>query len=153
MDRNRLALTMNGRTALKWLIYLAPLVFLSLFFLFPLARIMIYSFAPEGILDLSGFTQILTSPYYLEIIGFTIAQAFISTVLTLILALPCAYVFTRYRFPGKSLLLTLSTLPFVLPPVVVATAFIALLGERGLANDVLIGLFGFSSPPLQLEQT
>ncbi|KXK19375.1 MAG: ABC transporter permease [Chloroflexi bacterium OLB15] len=153
MDRNNPAISANSRTALRWLIYLAPLVFLLLFFLFPLARIMVYSLAPEGALDLSGFAQILTSPYYLEIIGFTIVQAFISTALTLILALPCAYVFTRYKFPGKSLLLTLSTLPFVLPPVVVAAAFIALLGERGLVNDALTGLFGFSQPPLQLEQT
>ncbi|MBE2183856.1 MAG: iron ABC transporter permease [Anaerolineae bacterium] len=153
MDRNRSTLNGKGHALLKWAVYLVPLAFLLLFFLFPLARLMVYSLAPEGILDLSGFTKILTTPYYLEVIGFTFVQALISTGLTLVLALPCAYVFTRYRFPGKSLLLTLSTLPFVLPPVVVAAAFVALLGERGLINDALTRLIGLSEAPLRIEQT
>ncbi len=74
-------------------------------------------------------------------------------MLTLALALPGAYVFARYRFPGKSLLLSLATLPFVLPTVVVAAAFMALIGQHGIVNTGLMSLFHLSTPPIQLERT
>jgi thiamine transport system permease protein len=111
------------------------------------------SLAPEGQLDLSGFTQLITSPYYRDTLWFTTWQAAVSTLLTLALALPGAYVFARFRFPGKSLLLSLATLPFVLPTVVVAAAFMALIGQRGIVNEGLMNLFHLSAPPIQLERT
>ena len=40
-----------------------------------------------------------------------------------------AYVLARYRFPGRRLLLALVTVPFVLPTVVVGSAFLALLPD------------------------
>ena len=57
----------------------------------------------------------------------------------MLVALPGAYVFARYRFPGKSLLRTLATVPFVLPTVVVGTAFLALIGPGGLLGVHLDG--------------
>jgi thiamine transport system permease protein len=69
------------------------------------------------------------------------------------LAIPGAHVFARYRFPGKSVLLALATIPFVLPTVVVAAAFTALLGSRGLLNQLAIEWFGFAEPPLHPEHT
>ncbi|MBI1877923.1 MAG: iron ABC transporter permease [Chloroflexi bacterium] len=58
---------------------------------------------------------------------------------------------TRYRFPGKSLLQALTTIPFVLPTLVVANAFAALLGPRGIVNETLLALFQWDTPPLQLQ--
>ena len=68
---------------------------------------------PESVIDLSGFAALVTSPYYRDTLAFTVWQAALSTLLTIGLALPGAYVFTRFDFPGKSLLLSLATLPFV----------------------------------------
>lgn len=132
---------------------LVPLLFLALFFFYPLVSILALSLAPGGFLDLASLRQLVASSYYLDTLAFTIGQAIISTLLTLLLALPSAYVFVRYDFPGKSLLLSLSTLAFVLPTVVVAAAFLALIGPRGIVNDVLRGLFGLESPPIRLEGT
>ena len=136
-----------------WLRYgllLVPLLFLALFFFCPLFEILRLSLAPEGQLALSWLGELSA---FAGTLGFTIGQAFLSTGLTLALAIPTAYVFTRYTFPGKSLLLSLSTLAFVLPTVVVAAAFRALIGERGLVNDALMALFNLSDPPVQLERT
>jgi thiamine transport system permease protein len=138
---------------LKYVLWSIPLLFLALFFIYPLGSILVLSLVPNGQLDLSGFAAIVASPYYLEIFAFTIFQAALSTGLTIILALPCAYVFARYRFRGKSLLLALSILPFVLPTVVVAAAFSALLGERGILNNAIVGMFNLSAHPIQLERT
>ena len=62
---------------------------------------------------------------------FTLWQAVVSTILTLAVGLPAAYAVARYEFPGRRLFRAFVTVPFVLPTVVVATAFLALLGPGG----------------------
>lgn len=125
MARNRDAISM-GKVAWYGLL-LVPLLFLAVFFLYPLFAIFEFSLFQDEQLDLSGFVRLVSSSYYRDTLVFTIFQASLSTILTITLALPAAYVFTRYKFPGKSLLLSLATLPFVLPTVVVAAAFKVLL--------------------------
>jgi thiamine transport system permease protein len=149
VDGNRSAVTRWLRRGLLF----APLLFLAVFFFYPLLSILGLSLAPNGQPDLSSFGQIITSDYYRSTLGFTVGQALLSTALTLALALPGAYVFTRYRFPGKTLLLSLATLPFVLPTVVVAAAFTALIGTRGMLNSGLMSLFRLDAPPIQLDRT
>lgn len=133
-------------------VLLVPLLFLAVFFFYPLISILGISLIPQGQLDMSAFTEVLT-PYYRDILWFTLWQACVSTALTLLLVMPCAYVFTRYDFPGKSLLMSLATLPFVLPTVIVASAFSALLGRNGVVNDVLVALFDLEQAPIALERT
>jgi thiamine transport system permease protein len=67
--------------------------------------------------------------------------------------MPAAYVFGRYDFRGKSLLRALTTIPFVLPTMVVAAAFTALLGPQGHLNRWLMAILGTDAPPIQLQQT
>lgn len=132
----------------------APVAFLGVFFVYPLVAVMAQSLTdPAGGLDVSGFVKIVTSAYYRETLWFTTWQAALSTLLTVAAALPAAVVFVRFRFPGKSLLMALATLPFVLPTVVVAAAFDALLGNSGLLNSGLMAAFGLDSAPIQLERT
>ena len=111
---------------------LIPLVFLGLFYFYPLTGIFKKSFFEQGGDSLAGLARILTSPRMMRIMWFTVWQAGLSTFITLILALPCAYVMARFRFPGKQMLMTLATIPFVLPTIVVAAAFNALAGKNGL---------------------
>ena len=144
----RLLLSRSG-----YALYLLPLLFLGIFFLYPLLTIFDISLRPGGALDLSAFGRLVSSNYYIETLLFTSYQAALSTGLTLLLATPCAYVFARYRFVGKSLLLSLATLPFVLPTVVVALAFAALIGKNGLLNDLLRALFSLDYAPIQLERS
>ena len=132
---------------------LLPITFLLLFYFYPLFSIFTLSFAPGGRLNLAALQELVTTTYYAKTLWFTIWQAAISTLLTLALALPTAYVFARYHFPGKSLLQALTTIPFVLPTIVVANAFAALLGPRGIVNESLMALFQFDKPPLQLQHS
>ena len=134
------AALMRLRGRYSYVIYLLPLIFLALFYFYPLLAILDLGLRPDGWLDLSAFLRLFSTDYYIGTLLFTVYQAALSTALTLLLALPCAYVFSRYRFAGKSLLLSLATLPFVLPTVVVAMAFMSLIGKRGLVNDLLVTL-------------
>ncbi|MCY4146256.1 MAG: iron ABC transporter permease [Chloroflexi bacterium] len=134
-------------------LYLPPLLFLGIFFFYPLLALFDISLRPDGELDLSAFGRLIASDYYIDTLLFTSYQAALSTAFTLLLATPCAFVFARYRFAGKSLLLSLATLPFVLPTVVVALAFASLTGKHGIVNDLLRALFSLDYAPVQLERT
>jgi thiamine transport system permease protein len=124
---------------------LLPLVFLGFFFVFPLARIL--GLSPGGL------AVLVSDPYYGGVVWFSTWLALLSTALTLAVGLPAAYVFARYRFPAKSLLRALATVPFVLPTTVVAAAFSALLGPRGALNTWLQAAFVLEQPPLVVLNT
>ncbi|HJR81649.1 MAG TPA: iron ABC transporter permease, partial [Anaerolineales bacterium] len=111
-------------------LWLLPIAFLLLFFFLPLARIFALTFNTSA-LTLENFRIAFSA------LGFTFYQATLSTLLTLILGLPAAYLFARYEFRGKSLLRALTAIPFMLPTVVVAAGFNALLGPRGLIQNLL----------------
>jgi len=130
-----------------------PLLFLLIFFIYPLGSILELSLFSDGIFDTSGFEAILSNSYYRETLWFTIWQATLSTILTLVLAIPGAHVFARYHFAGKSIILALATVPFVLPTVVVAAAFTALVGEDSTLNRTLIDIFQLDDAPIQLERS
>ncbi len=135
------------------LLYALPLIFLGLFFFYPLARILGVSFGADGRLTLAAIGETVAQPFFWRVLWFTTWQAAASTGLTLILGLPLAYVFARYAFPGKALLRALTTIPFVMPTVVVAVAFTALIGENGLLNNWLQLGLGLDGPPIRLMDT
>jgi len=107
-----------------------PLAFLGVFFVYPVVSILALGLAPGGNLDIGAALAVLGQPFVVEVAWFTLWQAVLSTLLTVLIALPGAYVFARYDFPGRRLISALSIVPFVLPTVVVAAAFLALLGSR-----------------------
>jgi thiamine transport system permease protein len=103
---------------------LPAILFLAIFFFLPLARI----------LALSLDASVLTSEnlqHAFSVFRFTFYQALLSTLLTFLLGLPAAVLFARFDFRGKALLRALTAVPFMLPTVVVAAGFNALLGPRG----------------------
>ena len=128
-----------------------PLLFLGIFYFYPLLNILKLSLAPEGKWDFSPLSPLIHSGFYARTLWFTFWQAALSTILTLVSALPVAWVFIRFEFPAKRLIQSLVTIPFVLPTVVVGAAFQALLGPQGLVNTLLADGFGFASPPLRLN--
>lgn len=133
------------------LLWLGPALFLGLFYFFPLASILQLSFSRAA--DLRDVWEELFSPSILQVIGFTFYQAALSTLLTLLLGLPGAYLLARYEFPGKSLLRALTGVAFVMPTLVVAAAFNALLGPRGWLNLGLMEVFNLSQPPVGFINT
>jgi len=103
--------------------------------------------------DASGFAELFADSYYARVVGFTVLQAALSTLLTLAVALPAAYIFARYSFRGASVMRALTTIPFLMPTIVVATAFSALLGPRGSINLALMRSFNLDTPPVQILNT
>ena len=107
----------SGRKSLtRKLLWAIPLTLVAVLFYWPIAKI--------TTLGLSGdWLATLGDPKTLEVIWFTLWQAGLSTVVTLLIAIPGAYLLYRKSFPGQPLVRALITVPFVLPSIVVAVGF------------------------------
>uniref|UniRef100_A0AAU3GQ66 Iron ABC transporter permease n=1 Tax=Streptomyces sp. NBC_01401 TaxID=2903854 RepID=A0AAU3GQ66_9ACTN len=113
-----------------------PVAFFGLFFAYPVVSIVGRGLKADGDWQFGRIGAVLGRSDILDVLWFTTWQALASTALTLLIALPGAYVFARFEFPGKQLLRAVVTVPFVLPTVVVGTAFLALLGRGGFLDEL-----------------
>ncbi|WP_122091234.1 ABC transporter permease [Halalkalicoccus subterraneus] len=162
LERRALALLAVGTT----------LVLLLLFY-YPVATVLVEALVVAGRPTLGVFTELLRDPFYfgglvrvfagesplsvardvlsgeirLGVVGFTAYQAVLSTLLSLALGLPAAYLLARFEFRGRRTLRSLTILPFVLPSIMVAIGFVATFGRNGTLNGAL-GLVGLG--PVEL---
>ena len=102
---------------------------------------------PTGI---NRWLQAGMPPVRLGLFGFTAYQALLSTVASVAIGLPGAYLLARYEFPGRRFVRSVTILPFVLPSIMVAVGFLAMFGRTGLFND-LLNIVGLG--PLELTFT
>ncbi|MEE8406116.1 MAG: iron ABC transporter permease [Acidimicrobiia bacterium] len=110
-----------GRIRWGWVAVAAlPAVFIGYFFVYPVARILGIGLAELDI-GASGLEARL-----LRVGWFTLWQATLSTILTLFAAAPLTWAVSTFEFRGRRLATALITVPFVLPTVVVGTAFVSL---------------------------
>lgn len=133
------------KSFLPWLL---PVIFLGSFFFFPLGKIITLSFSRSESGMWGPFWEALHSGSVQRVIGFTFWQAGLSTLLTLLVGLPGAYVIGRFDFRGKALFRAITGVPFVLPTLVVAASFNALLGPEGWLNLILMSTLNLARPPI-----
>ncbi len=94
----------------------------------------------------SGGDTSLTDPYLLRILRFTLLQAVLSTLLSIVLAIPVARALARQpRFPGRLWLIRLMAVPMGLPVLIGALGLLGIWGRQGLINQALSAL-GLSQP-------
>ena len=120
-----------ARRAVTGAAFVVPVVFLGVFFAVPVATLVATGLRPGGRWELDGVASVLASSSTRSVAWFTLWQAVLSTVATVVAALPAAWLIGRVRFPGRSLFVAALIVPFVLPTVVVGTAFLAVLGPDG----------------------
>ncbi len=122
----------RGRAAL---LAVGPLVLLAVLFVWPLTLVLVRGLGVDAS-PLAPVRDVLLDPYLRGVAGFTLRQAVLSTVLTLIVGLPVAAVLSRLDFRGRRTIEAATLVPFVLPTVVVGTAFVALLGRLSPVVDL-----------------
>ena len=113
--------------------WIVPVIFFATFLIYPLFVLARTAWTADTLVSLTS-----SSTWTVALIAS--AQSVLSVGLSLAIGLPIAGVLSRYQFPGRSFLWALVTVPFVLPTVVVALGFQALLGglfEPGLILVVL----------------
>ncbi len=114
-----------------WRVALFPLTFLLLLQVAPTLRLL-----QEAWVGSEHHWSALWAPWqdaYLRWrMAWSFLQASITCVAALLLGLPIAWVLARLEFAGRSLVLRVLMLPFVVPTLVAAMGVLALLGPQGL---------------------
>ena len=88
----------------------------------------------------------LFDAYTWRVAEFTLMQAALSTLLSVVFAVPVARALARQRtFPGRVWIVRLSVVPLGLPALVAALGIIEIWGRQGVVND-LLWLAGLESP-------
>jgi thiamine transport system permease protein len=85
--------------------------------------------------------QFIRSGVFRNTLLFSLSEALLSAAFSLVIALPGAYFFGRYDFPGKRLLRSWLAIPFMLPGILVVLGLVIFYGKNGVFSQWLAGLF------------
>jgi len=100
----------------------------------------------ESFMQWEFFKEFLSDPWNLRVIGFSLYQAFLSALLSILVGLPGAWLLTNYNFPGKRWFRLLTYLPFILPSILVVLAMVLFYGNNGWINRGLMAILGTDEP-------
>jgi spermidine/putrescine transport system permease protein len=138
---------------------LPGLAWLGLFFIVPLAIILVVSLGDRDRfgnvllerLSLDNYARAL-DPVYLPAVLNGLRYAAATTVLCLLIGYPIAYWISRYGGRHKTILLILVMLPFWTSYLIRTYAWVTILGDYGVVNSILAAL-GLTSEPIILLNT
>jgi iron(III) transport system permease protein len=125
---------------------------LGLLILFPLSRVLALSFVREGApvtpasLTFANFARFFTSGLYQKALINSLIAGGATVAGSLVLGIPLAYILARVQVPFRAALISLGTLPLILPPFVGAYSWILLLGRQGVLTTLLRDLLGIRLP-------
>jgi sulfate transport system permease protein len=132
--RARLAPTQERR-ATRVGLTAATVLLLVLLLLLPLVVVLAEAFAS----GLGPVVAALTEPDALAACRITLIVAAISVPLNTVCGLTAAWSIARFRFPGRSLLVTVIELPFSVSPVISGLVWVLLFGANGWLGPMLDG--------------
>lgn len=94
----------------------------------------------------SSLFDLLGDEVVLDALRLSLISSLAATALATVFGVPLAWILSRCRFPGRSLLRAIVTLPMILPPVVGGAALLFALGRRGILGESLDDATGFVLP-------
>lgn len=118
----------------RWLLVGLACAILTLFLLLPLAAVFVEALRRGG----EVFTAALTEAAALSAIKLTLLAAAIAVPLNTVFGVAAAWLITKFRFKGRSLLLALIDLPFAVSPVIAGLVFVLMFGAKGWFGPWLI---------------
>ncbi len=127
---------------------LAPVAFLALFFLLPIAKMGWISIW-NGRLTFDNYAKVAESSIYFDSLIWTFQLAIGTSFLCLLFGYPVAYVMANGSRRLRLVILTCIILPFWTSSLVRAFAWLAILSRRGIVNFALVNA-GFVDDPLKL---
>ena len=105
-------------------------------------------FSEKLFFDFSFFSNFIKDSWNQKVIAFSVFQAFISSILSIIFGLPGAWLVTHFDFPGKRWFRLLTFLPFILPSILVVLAMVQFFGNNGWLNRIFKLLFSYNETPI-----
>jgi len=126
----------------------ASLAFFLAVYLYPLTRLLAWSFFSPGF-TLEHYAKLFGEPAYMRALRNTAEISIWVTVLALALGYPLAYLMTVVSGRVRTLLIVLVLVPFWTSVLVRTFAWMVILGKRGIVNQLLVG-WGLIDRPLAL---
>ncbi|MBL6891626.1 MAG: iron ABC transporter permease [Candidatus Poseidoniaceae archaeon] len=123
-------------SSVQWTVILSFALAIVLPLLYAIMRL-------ESVTGISSLESIITffeQPLLKEALSFTILESIFSVVLTLIIGLPLAWQLGRYEWKNISIIRSLLSIPFVMPAIVAAMGFLALIDQGGPLQKLGIDL-------------
>ncbi|HQU67630.1 MAG TPA: iron ABC transporter permease [Albidovulum sp.] len=123
-------------------------IFLIGFLIFPVLQVIHVAFQnpSSGTLTLQNFGDFFATSLFRESFVNSFYVSAVSVVVATIIALPLAYITTRFNFGGSMLIQSLGFIPLIMPPFVGAVAMQLIFGRNGTINLLLRDRFGISIP-------
>jgi sulfate/thiosulfate transport system permease protein len=109
--------------------------FLGVFLMLPLASVM-HAALSEGV---GAYLAAVEDADTRSALRLTLFAAGIAVPLNILFGLAAAWAITRFKFPGKRVLVTIIDLPFAVSPVIAGMLFVLLFGAQGLLGPWLTG--------------
>jgi sulfate/thiosulfate transport system permease protein len=131
-QRARVA-ALSERWPMRALLIGLTLGFLGLFVVLPILTVFLEALA-KGV---GPYLAKLREPDTLSAIRLTLLTAAIAVPLNLVFGVAAAWLLSKYRFPGKNLLITLIDLPFSVSPVISGLIYVLMFGGRGVLGPWL----------------
>lgn len=124
-----------------------PLSALILFFVYPLATVVVHSVTePDGRIGFGNYATVISQPNFWRATANSMVMSLATTAVSLILGLIIAFATQRCRIAGRSLVLAAVALPLLAPSLVQGLGLIFLLGRNGLITKALgveFNIYGF----------
>ena len=99
-----------------------------------------------GGLTLQNFVDFFRTSLFRESFWNSFYVSAMSVVIATVIALPLAYITTRFNFAGSIVIQSLGFIPLIMPPFVGAVAMQLIFGRNGTVNLLLKEHFGISLP-------
>lgn len=115
----------------------------------PLAGVVLDSVHVGGAFSFGNYQRLFANLVFLRIVWRTVRLAVLTTAICLCLGYPLAYWLARMRSRWRPALLLLVSVPFFTSILIRSYAWVAILGNHGLVNRVLMAI-GLTDAPLRL---
>lgn len=124
---HRLSIATQEPRWLRYTLTTLTLAFIAFFLVLPL-----YTVFHEGLKKgWEVYLQALVEPDALSALKLTLLTAALAVPLNLVFGVSAAWAITKFRFPGKQLLITLIDLPFSVSPIISGLIFVLMFGAQG----------------------
>lgn len=132
----------------QWAVAILVLAFLLVFLVWPVATVVWVAFTEKGssAFTLANFADFARTDLFIRSLWNSLYAAAMSVVGASILALPLAYLTSRFTFRGAALVQVLGFLPLIMPPFVGAVALQLFFGRNGSVNLLLDDWIGVKVP-------
>ncbi|MEG0423795.1 MAG: ABC transporter permease, partial [Erysipelotrichaceae bacterium] len=119
------------------------IIWISIMIVIPMLLIVIYAFTKQGNdvatlqFTLDNFRKFFTDPAFINILWRSLRIAFVTTILCILIGYPVAYAISRSSEKRQTILILMITLPMWINMLVRTYAWIGILADNGVVNNIL----------------